>query len=227
LRVESDQAVGGGDIRASTPEEKTGSIDLYLVPVRRQRFAIFLTRRSLSAYAQSETDRFLRFIRRMMRSKNRVVRWVGRVSRMGHRYYQKLEDRIDPIERMVKALNYPGPLVIWHGAGVDAPTQFREFVGRQAFKHRVWVGLDGFLTAVAIVLAPFMAPIPGPNVAFFYPFLRFLSHLQALRGARRGQGGAVLIFRVLPDLDAIGSAEVPAGGDEAVEGLREFLRRVG
>jgi hypothetical protein len=219
-----------GEARAFTADpDGSGSIDLYLVPVRHGRFALFLTRRSLSAYARSETDRFLRFIRRMMRSKNRIVRWVGRVSRIGHRYYQKLEDRIDPIERMVKALNYPGTLVVWHAPGLDAGREIGEFLRRQGVKHTVWVCLDGVVTAVAIVLAPFTAPIPGPNVAFFYPFLRLLSHIQALRGVRKAQSDATLIFRGLPDLEALSRQGAPgeAGAAEVVEGVNAFLRRVG
>jgi hypothetical protein len=206
------------------------SFDLYLIPTRKGRVVLFATRRSLSAYGASEKDRFLRFVRRMMRSRNRVVRWVGRVSRMGHRYYQRLEDRIDPIERMVKALNYPGMLTIRHAPGLRAREAFEAFLRHQAVKHTVWVVADGLVTGVAIVLAPFMAPIPGPNVFFFYPFLRLMSHVQALRGARRALADPALSFRedarlALLHRDSDSWAD-PAMG-EVVEGMDDFLRRVG
>ena len=113
--VSSKQTAGTRD--ALQPSVETSgvplSIDLYLIRTPRRGAVLFVTRRALASYAASEKDRFLRFIRRLMRSRNRVVRWVGRVSRMGHRYYQRLEDRIDPLERMVKALNYPGALKVW------------------------------------------------------------------------------------------------------------------
>jgi len=209
-------------------------IDLYLVRTARGAAVLFLTRRALASYTASEKDRFLRFIRRMMRSGNSLVRWVGRVSRMGHRYYQKLEDRIDPLERMVKALNYPGPLQVWHAPGHAGSIELGDFLRWQATKHLSWIVIDGFVTAVAIVLAPFTAPIPGPNVIFFYPFLRLLSHIQAFRGARRAQRDPTISFRLLEELrwvehgvDLRDSQEFPDAGTEPVEGLSEFLKRMG
>jgi hypothetical protein len=223
--VETDRPAPVADVPGAreTKSHIPPSIDLYLVRTRRGRFVLFVTRRALAAFASSEKDRFLRFIRRMMRSRNRVVRWVGRVTRTGHRYYPRLEDRIDPQERMVKALNYPGKLVLWHAPGVRAGEELGDIVRGHVIKHTTWVVLDGLATSVAIVLAPILVPIPGPNVFFFYPFLRLLSHVQALRGARRALAGSDIRFRQLADLDL----DRPARDDGAdpVEGLGEFLAR--
>src|SRR2546422_6292969 len=40
--------------------------------------------------------------------------------------------------------------------------------------------------SVVLVFTPVLAPIPGPNVFFYYPFLRLLSHYRAIRGATSG-----------------------------------------
>ena len=93
-------ATDAGPSSGDTSRERP-SLDLYLVRTRRRSAVLFVTRRALASYAPSQKDRFLRFIRRLMRSRNGVVRWVGRVSRMGHRYYQRLEDRIDPPQQMI------------------------------------------------------------------------------------------------------------------------------
>jgi Mitochondrial K+-H+ exchange-related len=196
-------------------------LDIYLVQSARQRPVVFVTRRGLAAYSASEKDRFMRFVRRMMRSRNRLVRFVGRATRMGHRYYQKLEDRIDPHERMIKAFNYPGPLRVLHARELDGRKALEECLRRQIVKHTTWVGLNGFMTLIAIALVPFTMPIPGPNVTFFYPFLRLLSHYRALQGARRG-----LAHRSL-EVSGFGETEeAPVPPGENAEALSNYLKRV-
>lgn len=224
------------DVALREGEDRNGkpAIDLYLIQTRGSGVVLFATRRSLISHVASEKDRFLRLIRRMMRSRNSVVRWVGRVSRAGHRYYQKLEDRIDPLERMVKALNYPGALRVWHAPGRAASSEFSEFLRWQATKHMTWLVLDGVVTGVAVLLAPFTVPIPGPNVFFFYPFLRLLSHAQALRGVRRALRDRTIRFEPSEDLrwiehgrDLRDRGEFPEADSEVVEGVNEFLKRIG
>ena len=230
----TDTAGGGrGAVFLNDGPGPPRSIDVYLVRTRSRRTVLFVTRRALAAYAASEKDRFLRFIRRLMRSRNRLVRWVGRVSRTGHRYYQRLEDRIDPLERMIKALNYPGVLQVRHAPGVRAREELQDCLRRQIVKHTTWTVLDGIVTLVAVALAPFLVPIPGPNIFFFYPFLRFLSHMQALRGAKRAVSDDTLSFSEMEDLARVGeigpTADPQVGessGAEPVEGLVEFLKRM-
>lgn len=196
-------------------------LDIYLVRSARQRPVVFVTRRGLAAYSASEKDRIIRFVRRMMRSRNRLVRFVGRVARMGHRYYQKLEDRIDPHERMIKTFNYPGPLRVLHARELDGRKALEECLRRQVVKHTTWVGLNGVMTLIAIALAPFTMPIPGPNVTFFYPFLRLLSHYRALQGARRGLADRSLEFGGFGETEA---DPVPPG--ETAEAVADYLKRV-
>lgn len=205
---------GSGEEASSGP----AGLDVYLIRSDRRRPVVFVSRKGLAAYSASEKDRFLRFVRRMMRSRNRVVRFVGRVTRMGHRYYQKLEDRIDPHERMIKTLNYPGPLRVLHSRELEGRRDLEVCLRRQVIKHTTWVGLNGFVTLIAVILAPVLVPIPGPNVSFFYPFLRLLSHYQALRGARRGLADTSLRF------SQFGDEGIPSG--ESAEALTDYLKRV-
>jgi hypothetical protein len=55
------------------------------------------------------------------------------------------------------------------------------------------------VSAIVLVFTPFLAPIPGPNVFFYYPFLRLLSHYRAIRGATSGLRSSGLEFKSLPE----------------------------
>ena len=104
-----------------------------------------------------------------MRRRNRFVAWVGRVINTGHEYYLRLEDRIDPTERVLKAMSRSAHMIVHHPSWIDAQarTRFESILHRQRMKHIGWFSIDLLVSAVVVVLTPFLAPIPGPNV-FFY-----------------------------------------------------------
>jgi hypothetical protein len=213
-------------------------VELYMFRVRKsglssllrsQRTLLFLSRSALESCASADGNRVRKFIRRMMRSRTGVVRWFGRMSRSVHRYYQTLEDRIDPLERMVKALNAPEALEVRYASDSNHESQFRDCLRFQVIKHAVWMVVDAGVTGFAILLMP----IPGPNILGWYPFLRVLSHYRALKGARRVLRGLPTMFREWPELAGL-DAQARAGKEPAVEetslkleGLDKFLNRVG
>ena len=208
-------------------------VALYMIRTRRYRPTLFLQKSSLRLCAATDSNRFLRFIRRMMRNRNPVIRWVGRVTRVGHRYYQKLEDRIDPQERMIKALNCPRSLKVLH-ASSDPESEFRDLLRGQVVKHGAWLVVDGILTALTVMFFWVLVPIPGPNVFFYYPALRLASHYRAMTGARRGLNGIEITFEPMPGLAHVEEElRNPTGADVApdsvsarIEGLEVFLRRL-
>lgn len=223
-------AAGAGHPPPAVVEEVPW-IDLYLVRTGKPRPVLFLTRRALDACAAQNGDSIRRFIRRLLTSRNRFIHWIGRATRTGHRFYLKLEDQIDPQERMVKALNCRRSFRVWHAAGSDPDFLFRDFLKAQAFKHSLWLVVDGLATLLALLLMP----IPGPNVLGWYPFLRSVSHYRALKGIRRAwkRRSEEMRFRESSGLTALelnvsgGSQPGPSTERLDIEGLEQFLARVG
>ena len=70
-------------------------------------------------------------------------------------------------------------------------------------EHIFWFAVDLVVSGVVLVFTPFLAPIPGPNVFFYYPFLRLLSHHQALRGTKVGLTYQALEFKSLPGVSSV------------------------
>ena len=178
------------------------SLDLYLIPTRKQRYTLFSQPEALEALEASSGDRIRKFIAWFVRKPNRLVAWVGRVLSTGYSYYVRLEDRIDPIERVLKGMAVADSIVIHfvripNGGTIGA--ELERVLQRQRLKHIIWFSVDIVVSAVVLVFTPFLAPIPGPNVFFYYPFLRLLSHYRAVRGATSGLRSSGLEFKSLPD----------------------------
>ena len=208
-------------------------IELYMIRMPRRRPTLFLLPSSLDRCAATENNRFGRFIRRMTRNRNPLVRWIGRVTRGGYRYYQQLEDRIDPLERMIKALNCSRSFHVLHAPSAAPEAQFRELLRAQVIKHTAWLIVDGVLTTIAAMFFWILVPIPGPNVVFYYPALRLASHYRARAGAKRALASTEIRFDAQPDLTRIeedlrnlstDSQEISSA--DSVEGLGVFLKRV-
>ena len=122
---------------------------------------------------------------------NRLGAWIGRGARSIHDYYLKLEDRIDPEERVLKAMASADEFVVH----TDVPADFYRMLRRDAWKHAFWFSVDLLVSAVVIIFTPVLAPLPGPNVFFYYPLLRLLSHYRAIRGTLVGLRSEKIEFR--------------------------------
>lgn len=230
MEVELTEGQSGtvADARTAPP------IDVYMIRTARYQPVLFLPRPALDAWSRAEGNQIRRFIRRLVRHRNAVVRWIGRVTRTGHRLYQRLEDRIDPLERMVKALNGSNSFCLRYATSGIPESQFRDFLRGQVVKHSAWLFVDAAVTTVAVAFAWILVPIPGPNVFFYYPALRLLSHYRAMTGARKALNGATIRFEELPALGRLEARlRAPAprdfGGFEAdldIRGLEQFLNRI-
>lgn len=194
-------------------------LNLYLIPTRRGRYVLY-SRPDVLERLESESGHRLRhFILWIMRHRNRLVAWVGRVLNAGYNYYVRLEDRIDPQERVLKAMAIAGRFVVHFIRKDDAGSigvEFQAVLKRQRVKHILWFVVDLIVSGVVLLFTPVLAPIPGPNVVFYYPFLRLLSHYSAIRGTTIGVRYDGLEFKSLPGLSSL--ADNP--------GLARFLERM-
>ena len=221
-------------LNSAAAVEAAPEIELYMIRTPRYRPALFVPRQALNMCATTDSDRVRKFIRRMMRNRYAIIRWVGRVTRLGHHYYQRLEDRIDPLERMIKALNCPRSVQVRHAPRPDPGSEFRDLLRGQVVKHSAWLVVDGALTTVAVMFFWVLVPIPGPNIFFYYPALRLASHYRAMTGARRALNDIKIVFEAIPELGRLEAdlrsptrdVGVDAVLEMNIEGLDLFLRRM-
>ena len=214
-------------------------LDIYLIAAGNKRFPFIPSDLVETFAAQSPGDRVRRSIAWFERRRNRVLAWVGRTLKTGYDYYLRLEDRIDPVERVLKTIAHAGRLVVCYGPPDDAVRAREELYGilrRQQRKHIFWFVVDMIISGVVIMFTPFLAPIPGPNVFFYYPFLRLLSHYRALRGCAAGLHSSEIHFKCLPEMSGLEEnlrapqvdrrtvREWAAGLN--IRGLEQFLERM-
>jgi hypothetical protein len=177
-------------------------LDLYLVRTRNNRYSLSSPPAVIAELEGQAADNIQRSIAWLIRSEYRIVAWLGRVLRSAHGYYVRLEDRIDPVERVLKAMAAAEDFVIFHPPPCEeskSAHQFKSLLRWQRIKHIFWFIIDIGVCGVVVVFTPFLAPIPGPNVFFYYPFLRLLSHYRALRGVGRGLYSNGIQFKCLPE----------------------------
>jgi len=181
-------------------------LDLYLIPTRRGRYVLYSRPDVLEILESESGHRVRHFIGWLMRHRNRLVAWVGRVLHAGYHYYVRLEDRIDPQERVLKAMSIADRFVVHFIRKDEAASigpEFEAVLKRQRVKHIIWFVVDLIVSGVVLVFTPVLAPIPGPNVMFYYPFLRLLSHHRAIRGTTIGLRYDGLEFKSLPGLNSL------------------------
>jgi hypothetical protein len=214
-------------------------MDLYLLGTSRRRCLLFGSLDLIEAIEKQSDDRVVQAIAWFRRQENRLVSWFGRVLKSAHDYYVRLEDRIDPGERVLRAMASRTRFVVHHGPSIssaDARSMFHAALKRRRRKQRFWFSADLIISAFAILFTPVLAPLPGPNVVLYFPFLRMLSHYRAIRGARAGLRSSEIEFKCLPDL--VGLEEnlrtppsdrkvmLAAAGGLKIRGLEQFLERM-
>jgi hypothetical protein len=188
-------------------------LDLYLIPTRNGRSVLFSSADDISAVEAESTDRVRQFVEWLTRRPNRFWAWIGRGVRSLHDYYVRLEDKIDPVERVLKTMASTNRYAVH----TRQPENFRTAIRRQRWKHIFWFSIDFLITGVVLVFTPVLAPIPGPNFFFYYPFLRLLSHYRAILGASSGLKSTDIQFKDLPELITL---------EDNLPGLARFLERM-
>jgi hypothetical protein len=191
----------------------TKSLDLYLILTPTGRAVLFSPSDALAAAESESTDRVRQVVEWLSRRQSRILAWLGRGIRSIHDYYVRLEDKIDPVERVLKAMASTNRFIVYT-AHRDS---FGRTLKRQRWKHVFWFSIDFMITGVVIMFTPILAPIPGPNLFFYYPFLRLLSHYRAILGASSGLSSSEIQFKDLPEL---------SGLEDNHPGLARYLGRM-
>jgi hypothetical protein len=204
-------------------------LDLYLIRTPRGRHIIFSPSDIVETSERISMDRIRRSIRWLVQSRFRLVAWMGRMMRGAHGYYIRLEDRIDPAERILKAMASSDDFVVHYPSSCNDATASDEFKGilrRQRLKHVFWFVIDVVVCGFMVLFIPVLAPIPGPNVFFYYPFLRLLSHYRALSGIGKGLFSEAIQFKCLPELSGLEQNVRAAAERLKIRGLEQYLERM-
>jgi Mitochondrial K+-H+ exchange-related len=220
-------------------------MDFYLLQLRKRSPVLYTEgeRISPSTYTELHSDYSNpvdRFLDKLAKKESRAAQFLRRLIIVVRDAYYKLEDKIDPMERVFKRLRHAPNLTLFYSHRSSQETAARTFEAllvRQRRKHAVWVGVDGILAVVALVLTPILVPIPGPNLFLYYPGLRMISHYLARKGATRGLELEERNWVALPEiaeLEAILNGEpsavepgkiVEIAGRLRLERLPDFLAR--
>src|SRR5450432_3370775 len=80
------------------------SLDLYLIAARNKRYILFSSPDAVAEFQEESAGRIERSIEWFKGHRYRLLVWLGGVLGKAHEYYLKLEDRIDPGERVLKAM---------------------------------------------------------------------------------------------------------------------------
>jgi hypothetical protein len=211
------------------------ALEIYIIECSRGRTILFAPTDVIEFFEAQSDDRIRKVITWLEQHRSRVLAWLGRMFQTARRYYMKLEARLDPIERVLKAMDSSGPYVVFHSPTVDADKVRKHLFARlrwQRVKHLIWVVVDLPLSLASLTIAF----LPGPNVLGWYPFLRSLSHYRAFRGTRRFLGSESIEFKGLPELRSLEENLKPPSFDRVriqaivenlkLSGLEEVLERM-
>ena len=158
----------------------------------------------------------------------RRVWWADRLCRLikavRNGYYQ-LENRLDPMEAVFKRMRHHKQLTFYVPSSLsqaESLAKLRSLLGSQRKRHAAWMIFDALLALGVLPFTPFLVPIPGPNIFFYYPALRAISHYLAFQGASSGLGQN---DPKLVPLDEIASLETligQVGSRDKVDQIRQL-----
>jgi hypothetical protein len=160
---------------------------------------------------QNPVDRIIR------RLAARGVWWATGMSRLIRAVrdgYYELQNRLDPMEQVCKRMRHAGPMRVFFSSALsesEARAKLKSLLVGQRIRHGAWMIFDGLLALGMLPLTPILAPIPGPNLFFYYPALRTFSHWLAWQGV----------------LDALRRMPPQLVAQEEIAGLEEAIGRRG
>lgn len=118
------------------------------------------------------------------------------------KFYNNFKEQFDPQENVCSTLNSANRIILVHPGNItenEAGRILREFLVRSRKKHGIWMIIDGVLALMGGVLTP----LPGPNLFFFYPAARAVSHYFARSGVDTALDLDKKDFTINPLLDTI------------------------
>jgi hypothetical protein len=200
------------------------TLEIYIIQVKPGKVALFATSDVIEQFENESDDRIARIIGWLSSHRYRLVAWLGRVFHSARGYYVRLEARLDPVERVLKAMESTDRYIVRHSDSGDSNVRRRQFFAylrRQRAKHIFWFVIDLLLSIASLAIAW----LPGPNVVGWYPFLRSISHFRAFSGTLSALRSSRIEFKGLPELHRLEeNLQAPGFDRTSIHGIVEDLR---
>jgi len=200
------------------------ALEIYLISFKGDRLRLFSPVDDLEFFENKSEDRLRRFIAWLQAHRFSPVSWLGRMLHSGRGYYVRLEVRLDPGERILKAMDTAGRYTVFYSTSWDEQRARKHLfsrVRRQRAKHAFLCAVD-FVVSVAALAIAFL---PGPNVVGWYPFLRSLSHYRAFCGTRALLRSSNISFKGLPELCTLEeNLQAPGFNRKRIHAIAENLK---
>lgn len=206
-------------------------MNFYLIQLRRNSVVLY-TEGERSPLENPDSTKGLadKWVDWLTRRGTRAANFVKNLTIVVREYYNRLEYKIDPMERVFKRMRYASEIRLHYGAGLPETRVvelLEQLCGRQSNKHLFWFAVDLVITLIAILLSPILIPLPGPNILFYYPGLRTISHFLAWRGVLHGRRLNPRVFS--PRVEIVDIEATLKQGRERIdfEQVRQFAKRMG
>jgi hypothetical protein len=193
-------------------------VDVYLVPVGRDRYELYCE--VPDEPAEPGEERPSGFIRRMRARFTAMLEEAERARRRTHAE-REAEERTAFARMKARGMRWVAESIaeqrlLWHlrrqtDACLYYPTDvderqatalLRRQLGRDFDRHRFWLVIDALLFIASGVLVL----VPGPNFVAYYFAFRIVGHFLSLRGARQGLHGVQWAPQPSAPLTALRSA---------------------
>lgn len=187
------------------------AMNFYLIQLRKNSVVLYTEedhagRGALPEPTPHPSNPIDRFLAWLGARKGRTARFAKDLIVVVRETYYKLEQKIDPMERVFKRMRHATQLTVSYSPTLGvavAEEKFEALLTRQKKKHTFWGGVDLVLSGGVLLLSPILVPIPGPNVFLYYPCLRLISHHLARRGVIAGLTLKDKTFQPLTELSDI------------------------
>jgi len=204
-------------------------MDFYLIQLK--KVCLLYTEEELvqSASRGNSQDHVDRFIQKFSGGKAGKENSLSRLIRIVRDFYYRLENRIDPMERVFKRMRDAKNLRLYVSSGLstsEALVKLKALLKHQKKRHAIWILVDAVLAICALGLSPFLMPIPGPNLFLYYPVLRVISHYLAYKGTVHGLW---LVPSPLIGLDELADLEIllsQKNSPRAIQRISEVARKL-
>jgi hypothetical protein len=106
-----------------------------------------------------------RFLDRLAKRESRPAQFLRTLIIVVRDFYYKLEEKIDPMERVFKRLRHAPKLTLFYSPQTSEETalKIRGLADSPATQAYFLDGTDSLVSVVALVLTPVLVPLPGPN----------------------------------------------------------------